>query len=79
MMSAYAGFGTFRQDTNLNAWLHKILTNTYITTYRKNQRQPMVYPTEEITDDQLAAIAEHSRSGCARRRTWRSQRCPTPR
>jgi Sigma-70 region 2 len=27
MLSAYAGFGSFRQGTNLNAWLHRILTN----------------------------------------------------
>jgi RNA polymerase sigma-70 factor, ECF subfamily len=63
MMSAYVGFGSFRQGTNLNAWLHRILTNTYITAYRKKQRRPMLYPTEEITDDQLAAIAEHSSLG----------------
>jgi RNA polymerase sigma-70 factor (ECF subfamily) len=63
MMSAYVGFGSFRQGTNLSAWLHRILTNTYITTYRKKQRRPLVYPTEEITDDQLAAIAEHSSLG----------------
>jgi len=35
MMSAYARFDSFRQGTNLNAWLHRILTNTYINTYRK--------------------------------------------
>jgi RNA polymerase sigma-70 factor (ECF subfamily) len=63
MMSAYAGFGSFRQGTNLNAWLHRILTNTYINTCRKRQRQPAVYRAEEITDDQLAANAAHSSLG----------------
>jgi RNA polymerase sigma-70 factor (ECF subfamily) len=63
MMSAYAGFGSFRPGTNLNAWLHRILTNIYITGYRKRQRQPVVYPTEEITDQQVAANAEHSSLG----------------
>jgi RNA polymerase sigma-70 factor, ECF subfamily len=63
MMTAYARFGSFRQGTNLNAWLHRILTNTYINTYRKKQRQPVVYPTEEITDAQLAANAAHSSLG----------------
>jgi len=38
MLSAYAGFGSFRQGTNLNGWLHRILTNTYIDIYRKRQR-----------------------------------------
>jgi RNA polymerase sigma-70 factor (ECF subfamily) len=63
MMTAYARFESFRQGTNLNAWLHRILTNTYINTYRKRQRQPVVYPTEEITDAQLAANAAHSSLG----------------
>jgi RNA polymerase sigma-70 factor (ECF subfamily) len=63
MMSAYAGFGSFRPGTNLNAWIHRILTNTYINTCRKRQRQLVVYPVEEITDRQLAANAEHSSLG----------------
>jgi RNA polymerase sigma-70 factor, ECF subfamily len=63
MMSAYAGFGSFRQGTNLNAWIHRILTNTYINTYRQQQRRPMQYPTEEFTDQQLAANAAHSSTG----------------
>jgi RNA polymerase sigma-70 factor (ECF subfamily) len=63
MMSAYAGFGSFRQGTNLNAWLHMILTNTYINSCRKRQRQPVVYPTEQITDQQVAANAAHSSLG----------------
>jgi RNA polymerase sigma-70 factor (ECF subfamily) len=63
MMSAYAGFGAFRPGTNLNAWIHRILTNTYIDTCRKRLRQPVVYPAEEITDRQLAANAAHSSLG----------------
>jgi RNA polymerase sigma-70 factor (ECF subfamily) len=63
MMLAYAGFGSFRPGTNLNAWIHRILTNAYINTCRKRQRQPVVYPVEEITDKQLAAYAEHSSLG----------------
>jgi RNA polymerase sigma-70 factor, ECF subfamily len=63
MMSAYAGFHSFRQGTNLNAWLHRILTNTYISSCRKRQRQPMVWTTEEITDEQLAANAAHTSNG----------------
>jgi RNA polymerase sigma-70 factor, ECF subfamily len=63
MMRAYAGFTSFRQGSNLNAWLHRILTNTYINSYRKKQRQPAQCPTEEITDWQLAATAAHSSRG----------------
>ena len=63
MLKAYAGFRSFRDGTNLKAWLYRILTNTYINSYRKKQRQPSEYPTEEITDWQLAANAEHSSTG----------------
>ncbi len=63
MVKAYAGFRSFREGTNLKAWLYRILTNTYINSYRKKQRQPAEYPTEEITDWQLASNAEHSSTG----------------
>jgi RNA polymerase sigma-70 factor, ECF subfamily len=63
MVKAYAGFRSFREGTNLKAWLYRILTNTYINSYRKKQRQPSEYPTEAITDWQLAANAEHSSTG----------------
>jgi RNA polymerase sigma-70 factor (ECF subfamily) len=63
MVKAYAGFRSFREGTNLKAWLYRILTNTYINNYRKKQRQPAEYPTDEITDWQLAANAEHTSTG----------------
>jgi RNA polymerase sigma-70 factor, ECF subfamily len=63
MIKAYTGFRTFRDGTNLKAWLYRIMTNTYINGYRKKQRQPAQYPTEEITDWQLAAHAEHTSTG----------------
>ena len=63
MVKAYAGFRSFRAGTNLKAWLYRILTNTYINSYRKKQRQPAEYPTEEITDWQLAANAQHTSVG----------------
>lgn len=63
MVKAYGGFRSFREGTNLKAWLYRILTNTYINSYRKKQRQPSEYPTDEITDWQLAANAEHSSTG----------------
>jgi RNA polymerase sigma-70 factor (ECF subfamily) len=63
MVKAYAGFRSFRDGTNLRAWLYRILTNTYINSYRKKQRQPAQYPTDQITDWQLAATAEHSSTG----------------
>ena len=63
MVKAYSGFRSFREGTNLKAWLYRIMTNTYINGYRKKQRQPAEYPTEQITDSQLAANAAHSSTG----------------
>ena len=62
-LKAYSAFRTFREGTNLKAWLYRILTNTYINGYRKRQRQPVQAPTEEITDWQLAQAGEHSSQG----------------
>lgn len=62
-VKAYTAFRSFRAGTNLKAWLYRILTNTYINSYRKKQRQPAQYPTDEITDWQLAATAEHTSTG----------------
>ena len=63
MLSAYVGFHRFREGTNLNAWLHRILNNKYIDTYRQTQRQPTVYLRAEITDELLATNVARSSTG----------------
>ncbi|WP_312030118.1 sigma-70 family RNA polymerase sigma factor [Actinomycetospora sp. TBRC 11914] len=63
VLKAYSSFTSFRPGTNLKAWLYRILTNSYINTYRKRQRQPQQSPTDEFTDYQLSQSAEHSSSG----------------
>lgn len=62
-VKAFSAFHSFKAGTNLKAWLYRILTNTYINGYRKRQRQPAQYPTDEISDWQLAATAEHTSTG----------------
>src|SRR5882757_1239994 len=37
MMKAYAGFHAFQRDTNMQAWLLRILINSYISEYRKKR------------------------------------------
>jgi RNA polymerase sigma-70 factor (ECF subfamily) len=62
-LKAFAAFHQFEEGTNLKAWLYRILTNTYINSYRKRQRQPIQAPTEEIADWQLAEAESHTSSG----------------
>lgn len=62
-LKAFAAFHQFEEGTNLKAWLYRILTNTFINSYRKRQRQPIQAPTEEITDWQLAEAESHTSSG----------------
>ncbi|MCP3800545.1 sigma-70 family RNA polymerase sigma factor [Allokutzneria sp. A3M-2-11 16] len=62
-LKAYGAFASFKDGTNLKAWLYRILTNTYINGYRKKQRQPVQQPTEEIQDWQLAQAESHTSSG----------------
>src|SRR5581483_5097918 len=60
---AYASFHQFQQGTNLKAWLFRILTNTFINTYRKRQREPQRSGAEEVEDWQLARAASHTSGG----------------
>ena len=52
-VKAYAAFAQFQQGTNLKAWLYRILTNTFINGYRKNQRNPYQGTIDELEDWQL--------------------------
>ncbi|MFC4106944.1 sigma-70 family RNA polymerase sigma factor [Micromonospora zhanjiangensis] len=75
-LKAFAAFHQFEEGTNLKAWLYRILTNTYINSYRKRQRQPVQAPTEEITDWQLAEAESHTSSGLRSAETEALDRLP---
>lgn len=62
-LKAYAAFHQFKPGTNLKAWLYRILTNTYINSYRKKQREPQQSRAEEIEDWQYAQAASHTSTG----------------
>ncbi len=73
---AYASFHQFQTGTNLKAWLFRILTNTFINSYRKRQREPQRSGTEEIEDWQLARAASHTSSGLKSAETEALERLP---
>jgi RNA polymerase sigma-70 factor, ECF subfamily len=49
-LRAFRGFGGFQEGTNLKAWMYRILTNTYINSYRAKQRRPDETDLDEVED-----------------------------
>jgi len=62
-LKAYTAFSQFTKGTNLKAWLYRILTNTFINTYRKKQRSPQESSSDGVEDWQLAHAESHSSMG----------------
>ncbi len=60
---AFAAFHQYRPGTNLKAWMYRILTNTYINTYRKKQREPKQSDSPEVEDYQLHKAEQHTSKG----------------
>lgn len=49
-LKAYRGFAGFEQGTNLRAWMFRILTNTFINSYRSKKRRPDETELDEVED-----------------------------
>jgi RNA polymerase sigma-70 factor, ECF subfamily len=63
MLRAYRAFDRFEAGTNLKAWLFRILTNAYINTYRKKQREPKKVSSDELEDfDLFQELKDHDAS-----------------
>ena len=60
---AFAAFHQYKPGTNLKAWLYRILTNTFINSYRKKQREPQQSMAEDVEDWQLARAESHTSAG----------------
>jgi RNA polymerase sigma-70 factor (ECF subfamily) len=60
---AFAAFHQYQPGTNLKAWMYRILTNTYINSYRKKQREPQQSDAAEVEDYQLARAESHTSAG----------------
>jgi RNA polymerase sigma-70 factor, ECF subfamily len=53
LLRAYRAFDRFEPGTNLKAWMFRIMTNAYINTYRKKQREPKKVSQDEVEDFDL--------------------------
>lgn len=49
-LKAYRAFGSFQEGTNLKAWLYRILTNTFINSYRARRRRPEQSELDDVED-----------------------------
>jgi RNA polymerase sigma-70 factor, ECF subfamily len=52
-LRAFRSWKQFQPGTNLKAWMYRILTNLYITSYRIRKREPQIVSTAEATDFDL--------------------------
>jgi RNA polymerase sigma-70 factor (ECF subfamily) len=50
LLKGFRAYERFEEGTNLRAWLFRILTNTYINTYRARQRRPQEEELDEVED-----------------------------
>ena len=57
-LKAYRSFGSFEEGTNLRAWLYRILTNTYINSYRAAQRRPELSDVEGFSYKEISEITD---------------------
>ena len=60
---AFSAFHQYQDGTNLKAWLFRILTNTFINTYRKKQREPLQTNSDDVEDWQMARAEAHTSVG----------------
>ena len=50
LLKGYRAYGRFEAGTNLRAWLFRILTNTFINSYRSKQRRPDESDLADVED-----------------------------
>ena len=63
-LKGYRAFSSFKEGTNLRAWLFRILTNSFINNYRKKQRG-----FEEEDFDEIDDMYLHRRLGSIQNNT----------
>ncbi|EEH63835.1 RNA polymerase sigma-70 factor [Gleimia coleocanis DSM 15436] len=62
-VKAFSSFHTFKEGTNLKAWMYKILQNSFINNYRRNQRRPAEVDADTTTDWEMYQASTHDPTG----------------
>lgn len=57
LLHAYTGFASFRQGSNLKAWLFRILYNRWVSAHRCKQRRVAEVPADNLTEGELLGTA----------------------
>ncbi|HEX2052829.1 MAG TPA: sigma-70 family RNA polymerase sigma factor [Actinomycetota bacterium] len=52
-LRAFRSWGQFKEGTNLKAWLYRIMTNLYISSYRVKKREPQLVSANDGGDFDL--------------------------
>jgi len=63
LLHAYAGFASFKEGSNLKAWLFRIQYNRWVSAYRSKQCRPSEVPVDGITERDLADSAARLPAG----------------
>jgi RNA polymerase sigma-70 factor (ECF subfamily) len=63
ILKAYIAFRSFRDGTNLRAWLFRIMYNTWVSDYRARARRPCEVMVDDFKDWQLVEHSEHAPAG----------------
>jgi RNA polymerase sigma-70 factor (ECF subfamily) len=58
---AFAALDRFKPGTNLNAWLRRIMLNTFITGYRKKRAEPQFVRADSVSPE-LLCVQSHDGS-----------------
>lgn len=63
LLHAYTGFHTFKEGTNLQAWMFRILYNRWVSAHRSKQRRPVEICADDVTEGDLAGGAARLPAG----------------